>query len=313
MTTLKNAILKTMVLSLSLLILQGCSDKEGGSERDFIYITDVRLVSHQATEITVDNFTRTIEFLLKAGENVSSVEIELTLASGVTMIHPSTATAVYDLSTETTIRLEKNGRRADFRIIARFESAPIDIPDAWKQDHSFGQLPDYLSVYQYRKDVSGKSTKAFIAVAAINPTRGEFRVLGEKTGSKTPDQFYTDNSRPAVVMNGGFFWSGTSLGLMIRDGVTLSHAQPVVNRDYHGTSTPYYPTQGAFGLENDGTFSARWVYESSSTLYAYPNPSPNKAGEQPQPVPTATFPTGAVRWQPVEAVGAGPLLLKNLI
>jgi exopolysaccharide biosynthesis protein len=64
-------------------------------------------------------------------------------------------------------------------------------------------------------------------------------------------------------------------------------------------------------MEVNGTFTARWVYESAHTLYSYPEPSPNKAGEQPLPVPSATFPQGAVTWKPREAIGAGPLLIKN--
>ncbi|MFA5650108.1 MAG: phosphodiester glycosidase family protein [Proteiniphilum sp.] len=312
MTLIDNSHLrKILLLPLLLLFLQGCSDKENSNENDFIYISEAQVISHQGAEITVDNFARIIKVFLKAGENISSVEIRLILANGVSMVQPSAPTAVYDLSTEVTIRMDKNGKRADFKLVAYLESAPIDISDNWEQSHSFGQLPDYLSVYQYREKDSGKRIKALIAVADIHPSKGTFKILGEKTGSKTPDKFYTDNSRPAIVLNGGFFWSGTSLGLIIRDGVTLSHAQPVVNRDYQGVLTPYYPTQGAFGMEKDGTFSARWVYESSSMLYAYPNPSPNKVGEQPQPVPSATFPAGASRWQPVEAIGAGPLLIKN--
>lgn len=301
---------KTFLLLLLLLLFQSSGDKETDSEFDYIYIKEVQVTSHQVSEITVDNFARLIKILFKAGENVSAVEIKLTLANGVTMVQPSTTTAVYDLRNEATFRLEKNNKGTDFRIVVQFEQASLDISkDDWEESQSFGSLPGYISVYQYRKNVSGKKAKVFIATADI--VNGTFNVLGEKTGSKTLDKFYADNNRPAVVMNGGYFWSGTSLGLMIRDGITISHAQSVVNRDYQGTSTPYYPTQGAFGGENNGTFSAQWVYESNSTLYAYPVPSPNKAGKQPQSVPSAAFPAGAVRWQPTDAIGAGPVLIKN--
>src|SRR5690554_6625112 len=101
-----NINLKTFVLLLLLLLIQSCGDKEGGSEFDYIYIKEVQVTSHQVSEITVDNFARLIKILFKAGENVSAVEIKLTLANGVSMVQPSTTTAVYDLRNEATFQLE---------------------------------------------------------------------------------------------------------------------------------------------------------------------------------------------------------------
>lgn len=294
------------------LLLISCSTREDGDELDFVYISEVKVVSPQVEEVKVDNFRKTVEILFERKADLSTVELELTLAESVRMVKPETVRAAYDLTRETVIQLEKNNRIISFKIVALLKSAHIDISaEDWTEQHTSGELPDYLALFKYRGAPPGKSVKAYIAVADITSGKGMFRVLGEKTGSLTPTQFYQQNNQPVVVLNGGYFWSGTSLGLIIRDGQTISHAQPVVSRTYNGTQTPYYPTQGAFGMEVNGTFTARWVYESNQTLYGYPAPATNKAGEQPLPVPSATFPQGAVAWKPKDAIGAGPLLIKN--
>ena len=294
------------------LLLISCSTQEDGDEFDFVYISEVKVVSPQVEDVKVDNFRKTIEILFDSKADLSAVELELTLAENVRMVNPETVRAAYDLTRETVIQLEKDNRTISFKIIVLLKSADIDISsEDWAEQHTFGTLPDYLALFKYRGELPGKSVKAYIAVADITSGKGMFRVLGEKTGSLTPAQFYQQNNQPVVVLNGGYFWSGTSLGLIIRNSQTISHAQPVVNRTYNGTQTPYYPTQGAFGMEVNGTFTARWVYESDQTLYSYPAPAPNKAGEQPLPVPSATFPQGAVAWKPTAAIGAGPLLIKN--
>lgn len=294
------------------LLLISCSPREDGDELDFVYISEVKVVSPQVEEVKVDNFRKTVEILFERRADLSAVELELTLAESVRMVKPETVRAAYDLTRETVIQLEKNNRIVSFKIVALLKSEHIDISaEDWTEQHTSAELPDYLALFKYRGALPGKSVKAYIAVADITSGKGMFRVLGEKTGSLTPTQFYQQNNQPVVVLNGGYFWSGTSLGLIIRDGQTISHAQPVVSRTYNGTQTPYYPTQGAFGMEVNGTFTARWVYESNQTLYGYPAPATNKAGEQPLPVPSATFPQGAVAWKPKEAIGAGPLLIKN--
>ena len=294
------------------LLLISCSTQEDGDKVDFVYISEVKVVSPQVEDVKVDNFRKTIEILFDSKADLSAVELELTLAENVRMVNPETVRAAYDLTRETVIQLEKDNRTISFKIIVLLKSADIDISsEDWAEQHTFGTLPDYLALFKYRGELPGKSVKAYIAVADITSGKGMFRVLGEKTGSLTPAQFYQQNNQPVVVLNGGYFWSGTSLGLIIRNSQTISHAQPVVNRTYNGTQTPYYPTQGAFGMEVNGTFTARWVYESDQTLYSYPAPAPNKAGEQPLPVPSATFPQGAVAWKPTAAIGAGPLLIKN--
>ncbi|ULB34893.1 MULTISPECIES: phosphodiester glycosidase family protein [Proteiniphilum] len=296
---------------LSLLLLN-CSDKNKENEFDFRYITKLEVLSHKALDVKIDNFRKTIDLLFESGQDFSQVEIRLTLANNVEMVAPQTATAIYDLTNKTEISVKRNGEVTTFIVNLRYKSIPFVISsNNWEKKDNFGNLPEYLSIYKYKKDISGKLVQAYIAVADVSEGKAKFKILGEKKGYHTPTQFYEANSFPKVVLNGGFFWSGTSLGLIIKNGETVSKIETVTTRKYNGVDTNYYPTTGAFGMESDGTFTSQWVYHSNNILYAYPSPSPNKSGEKPMPIPSAIFPEGAVKWQPKEAISAGPLLIKE--
>lgn len=307
----KNLIYNLLFITF-LFAWSGCGEKTAQTDFDFRYVTLVEVKRPEALDVKTDNFMRTVTIQFPMGTDISETEISITPAESVKMIEPSNTISTYNLTEEASFKIQKGNEILTYRILVHFASLSFEPPsDEWEKRNDFGTLPDYLSVYKYIKSISGKQVQAYIAVADISEEKGRFRVLGEKTGYQTPKQFYENNSRPGIVLNGGYFWSGTSLGLMVRDGQIISGAQQTVYRDYNGTSTEYYPTQGAFGTNPDNTFGAYWVYESGNTLYTYPNPSPNKAGEQPQPIPSSDFPEGAKEWKPRHAIGAGPLLITN--
>jgi hypothetical protein len=300
------------LLCLSVL-LTGCKqewNENGPSNHE--YIKDVQVLADGVNEIKINNSTRTITIFFERGTDISDVEIKLTLSSDAHIVNPSSLTARYNLNDNPVIQIKSGNDNLSYQIVVKYVSKPLRVSrDTWEKQSSFGDLPSHISIYKYKRDVGGKSAKAYIAVAAISEKEGKFKVLGEKTGVKTLNIFYQQNSKPAIVLNGGYFWNETSLGLMVRDQQTISHIQPIVNRDYRGVATLYYPTQGAFGQEKDHSFSARWVYTSNNILYSYPHPAPNKAGEVPCSVPSATYPSGAQKWNPIHAISAGPLLIKD--
>ena len=279
-------------------------------------VLEVKAVNTDAENIVIDNFSHFVSLEVVKGK--SSIELEISLAPGVTMDTPTTLKAVYDLNNEPSFVVKYHGNKIKYTIKFTTRVPEFDPTDkGWVKDETFGTLPAYLSVYKYNKTVDGKAVKAYLAVADMNDPKARFTVLGEyhyDTGSSvpTPTQFYENNSKPVVVLNGGYFWDGYSLGLIIRNGKTISLSQTMFWRDYNGASTVYYPTVGSFGQNDDGSFSVNWSYHTdANTLYTYTSPSPNKAGEKPQPIPSATFPTEGKIWTPKEAIGAGPILIKN--
>lgn len=182
---------------------------------------------------------------------------------------------------------------------------PNVVELGWIPETSFGELPDYLSVYKAPDLLKGKKAVAYIAIADMN--KASFSVLGESKGYKTPAQFYAQESLP-IIMNAGYFWDGSSLSLVCRDGKVICPNAQTASKDW---VTIYYPTRGFLGLMNDGTFQVAWSYTSSDATYVYPIPSDNKFGDTPKPVPSSTYPAGGGVINVHTAIGGGPVLLKN--
>ncbi len=191
------------------------------------------------------------------------------------------------------------------------EEPPIDTPEdsvivdqGWTLTTTFGSLPSYIRVYKSPNTLLSKKTVAYIAVADIDSV--DFQTLGNPTGYNKPSDFYAA-THSTVILNGGYFSSNASVSLLCRDGKVLCPNSLSLAR---GGNT-YYPTKAAFAQMKDGNFEAAWVYSIGALTYSYPTPAPNKAGEEPAPKPTDLYPGGAVVWEPLNGVGAGPVLINN--
>lgn len=289
-----------------------CQEKSGSIDYNIDYIQSVEIISPQAEKIEFDNFARFITIDFPVNTDITDVQIKINLAPGVSMESPKEATFHYDLTKEAKFEVRYEGRVLLFRIKSNLVvTAPNPNAHGWEKKNDFEGLPVYLSVYKYTRKVEKKIVQAYIAVADMNHSNAKFTVLGNAQGTKTPTRYYEDSNHPAVLLNAGYFWDGHSLGLIVRGGETVKPAQPMVWRNYNGVNTVYYPTQAVFGLEGSGKFYAHWAYESGGKLFTYPAPAQNKAGEKPQDIPSDIFPQGAKQWVPKEAIGAGPVLIKN--
>ncbi|WP_082161708.1 phosphodiester glycosidase family protein [Rufibacter radiotolerans] len=178
-------------------------------------------------------------------------------------------------------------------------------------------LPASVEVFLSTTPIAaGVPTKAYYTLADLKDPNLELKAAyGGGTSSKTTTQFFTEEQRePAyVAVNGGFFGGNVSYSYLAQSSAVLAPNIKTLNRDLNGTSTPYYPTRGAFGILANNTPDVAWIYsiDASNTTYSYSVPSPNRLGEAPQPVPTATFPAGGALWRPSVGIGGSPVLVQN--
>lgn len=190
------------------------------------------------------------------------------------------------------------------------DSASTDstiLAQGWKLQTGFGNLPSYIKVYKSSATLLNKSAIAYIAVADMNNS-ATFNVLGEVSGTKTPTEFYNADNAP-IIINGGYFWDGSSLSMLCRDSKVICPNNQI---EYRSNATVlYYPTRGAFGLMADGTYKVNWIYTNNNVTYSYPAPAENKSGTTPLAMPSASFPAGGTLWKAKAAIGAGPVLIKE--
>lgn len=188
----------------------------------------------------------------------------------------------------------------------------IALPPGWRlATERMGGFPSE-GLQLYALEVPG--TRAFCLAWDTRSPAVVFKpVLG--AAARTPSQFAAAD--PAVVfaaVNAGYFGGNQSFSLVQRDGVVLSPNIKAVSRTFQGASVSYFPTRAALGLSADGGFAADWIYHvgaGNALIYAYPAPSPNRAGDVPQPVPTAAFPSGGMPWVMQHALGGSPMLVRD--
>ena len=120
--------------------------------------------------------------------------------------------------------------------------------------------------------------------------------------------------RVFAALNGGYFGGNQSFSLVVSAGQVLSPNVRQLSRPLQGVNTNYFPTRAAWGLDAAGRPAAHWVYSvgpGAGVLTAYDEPSPNRLGAPPAPVPSAEFPTGARPWPATHAIGGSPMLVRD--
>lgn len=303
---------KLLFILLSVSIVFAACSKEESDEKIVTYIESIEVVSPESSqEVSVDNFTNRIVVSVPVGSDLTQIVLKVNTGAGVSMVTPSTQEATYDLSSEKALVVLANKKQVTFKIKAGFYYPEItEAIKGWELCTEYAPLPDYLKVYRIPSPLFNKNIVGYIAVADMS--RGaRFAVVGEKTGLNTPSGYFAANGNPAVIMNAGYFYSTSALSLICRNSQILCSNISSMTRSDGVSNASFYPTRSVFGMKTDGTFTADWIYTAEGTTYAYPAPSPNKAGSAPQAQPSATFPAGAWVWSAQTAVGAGPMLLKN--
>lgn len=178
-------------------------------------------------------------------------------------------------------------------------------------------LPPSVRVFEANDTLpDGARIRAMYTRIALGDRNLRLRAVGGGEGPhfrlRTPAEYATLN-QAIWLANGGYFGANASVSLVITDGNGVAPNQKTFVRN----TRSYSPTRGAFGLLNRVPDVA-WVYGlggsldgPDNTTWAYPNPSPNDPAQPAQPGPSATFPTGGAVWNASQAVGGGPVLVRN--
>jgi len=182
---------------------------------------------------------------------------------------------------------------------------------------SCSTLPEGLQLYKSPATLEGAKAVAYVAVADLSKITWDIwsindpKTQGTQDQLKTPSEVYQATSAP-VVVNGGYFFSEG--GKRYNASVAVSKGQVYgVNLNYASEDwvTYYYPTRGVF-YEKDGKLSAGWTYYTpSGQHYLYGKPADNAWDQAPAQAPDANFPETATVFEPVTAIGAGPVLLHD--
>ncbi len=197
-------------------------------------------------------------------------------------------------------------------------------PEEEKPDEPEGDYPKGITVTEFKDDLGGGVfCSGFIATIdfTLNDKLG-FAVV-HSMPKKKPSEIYSGFTKKGgkkaeaeIVINGGYFAGTTSVSLAITAGFAYANNIRIMNwpNDENPTNE-VFPVRSAFGLMDDGSFDAQWIYcvdPSAQTQYSFPTPLDNN--EQTETFmaepPTKDTPGGQL-WDPKEAIGGGPRLVKD--
>ena len=307
----------TILLFISLLFSYSCKDNGGEEVLISEFILSVEIINKNASNIVVDNSSRSVSFEIGRSESRDDVKISFTFAEGVAMVTPKEE---FDLREPVKITLVAQKREVVFSLTAVVFDALFDLSEkGWVQQTTFGELAEAITVWKSPATFNDINIVAYVVLGDVE-AGVNFQVLGGTSGSRTPTQFYNDNNGEyPVVVNGSFFWYNSAdglnhnVGLIYRNGVRLAPGTRAVTRNNGTGNAEFYPTRGAFSDIGDNQFRTDWTYTAISpeATYAYPSPSPCVIGSPAPARPSATFPAGGWVLNAQTSIGAGPILIKE--
>ena len=196
------------------------------------------------------------------------------------------------------------------------EEGPEEPPVTEGQDEDILQegYPESVRLYKFTDwfDAESKCTGWYAVVEVTGDDAAVFSTM-HYASPKTPEGIFTEleynGKTPYIVTNGGYFYNGESMSLCIHEGEVEAIATQMA---YPGGKT-VYPVRAAFGMFDDGSFDATWVYcpnDGMKRPYSYPSPLDNdeSTGQYMTEMPSADY-EGAELWTPEEAIGGGPMLV----
>jgi hypothetical protein len=163
----------------------------------------------------------------------------------------------------------------------------------------------------------GNNTSAFIVKATVDFSKNNnlrFNSIHSTSAKKTSAHlanFATINQKPHIAINGGYFWQGASLSLLVSNETVKSIENQTVTRD----GKTVYPVRASFGQMGDNSFETTWIYcvtDDGNKPYSFPSALGNdERTKSYMASPPTSKTTGAKRWLPKNAIGGGPMLIKD--
>jgi hypothetical protein len=172
---------------------------------------------------------------------------------------------------------------------------------------NFGDLPDYIQVYNRTSTADGDAAVAYIAVADME--KATFQVsndihwsdAAQGNGNEsvyTLSEFYENYEHPSIAINGGlFFYSALSDGSPFYYSQSSCYSNGTMlspNQNYWSENWTdfWYPTIGFFYQDKSGVFHATWTYYASDgNDYSYADVKKIDKSTPETSAPNATSPS----------------------
>jgi hypothetical protein len=181
-------------------------------------------------------------------------------------------------------------------------------------DSAFGKLPRSVQVYKTTDSLNGHPFVAYLIVARLKDRKLEFTTQVSKGKRFTPSQFYEQEGKPLLVMNGTFFSFATNqnLNVVIKNDSMVAYNQPALQQPK--TDSFYYPTRSALGITKHRRADVAWLFTDTAQQwpFAFQERPILAKGTNPDPSFKDLHTLDQWKWWKMQtAIGGGPVLVKD--
>jgi uncharacterized protein YigE (DUF2233 family) len=186
-----------------------------------------------------------------------------------------------------------------------------------KVNEQFSPLPSGINIFESRDSVEGKPNRCFYIVADLKEKTLEFTTRVSSGKRLSPTQFFEQEGKPLLVVNGTFFsfQTNSNLNAVIREGKLLAYNVPTVKNK--NDSLYRYVTRSAIGISKTRKADVAWLFTDTAHTYALGLQKAPLMKSGPNADPSMEEIKGAVtrenglqrKWKMQTAIGGGPALL----
>lgn len=178
-------------------------------------------------------------------------------------------------------------------------------------DSLYAPLPASVHVYKTTDSVDGKPNIAYYVIADLKDKKLNFTVDTTNRRRITPNEFYTRNKQPLLVVNCSFFSyeTNSSVNVIVKDGKMVNYNVHSIALRGKDTFLFAHPFRSAIGITKKRNADVGWVYADTllkktfiSQSHFYYRDSFSFASP-----PPAQF----QKWKAKTIIGGGPVLLQN--
>lgn len=188
-----------------------------------------------------------------------------------------------------------------------------------KVTEGYGQLPEGFELFATTDSLNGQPFKAWYAIADLKNKNLIFTTDTTQNRRLTPNEFYSKDDLPLLLVNTSFFSFEThrSLNLIVKDGKMIAYNQH--NTKLKGKDSLLYrhAFTGVLGITKKRKADVAWAFTDSSSRFPLVTQKAipfykdhvgeiNKSDLR-KSLPEIKF----KKWKQETAVGGGPVLLQN--
>lgn len=182
----------------------------------------------------------------------------------------------------------------------------------------YAPLPPSVNIFLSTDSVEGKPNRCFYISADLNDKQLQFTTQVGNGKRLTPTQFYTQENKPLLVVNGTFFSfaDNRNLNAVIREGKLIAYNVPSIKGK--NDSLYRYITRGALGISKKGKTDVAWLFTDTSSRYPLALEQAPSTLSGFSPDPTMKFmkkelgrDASTKKWKMETAIAGGPVLLQN--